>query len=235
MIGKRKSIVFFSDLEGTLLDENGNFDDENFYNFLVELSKLGETLKADVKLAIVSPMGPVYMTKILKQMDSRIRILHRNQTNPQYSVDVTSAAADFNDLSADSTEKIDRRIDILTIANRRTGSLGNEAKSNYVNSYIETKENPKYDDEKDVVLYIYAGNGDNDLSAMKTINNLKNGITICPANTTQITKIIARMHSGYDSVKGIGDCIRQIREKIEERKEASTDEQPKKEASEEVK
>ena len=70
-----KDIILFSDLEGTLVKENGEFDEENFYKFGQELQNLADVTKSNVNIVIVSPMGPTYMTKLLDQMDKSLSLL----------------------------------------------------------------------------------------------------------------------------------------------------------------
>ena len=54
-MNKKKIILLFSDLEGTLLRESdGKFEPEDMYSFLSELYKLQELKKAKIHLHLVT-------------------------------------------------------------------------------------------------------------------------------------------------------------------------------------
>ena len=129
-----KEIIFFSDLEGTLIKDDGEFDEEQFYKFGQELNKLAETSKANIDIVIISPMGPGYMTRVLEQMDRSLLLMERREGNGSYAVKIVAAAADFNDSSLDFNfkTKIDRRIDELVGVRTYRTTLGSDSKSNYV-------------------------------------------------------------------------------------------------------
>lgn len=213
---ERKRIIFFSDLEGTLISEDGRFNDEDFFKFISETSKLAQITKADVQLVIASPMGPKYMTMILREMDRRIRTAERNIGTEGYSVDIVHAAADFNDcINDDLSEKYDSRIDPLTTTPGCRASVDNDSKARFVKSVLQAKQ--AYPDRRPI-MYIYSGNGRNDTSAMNIINQLSNGITICPANTLfPETKRAAKINSQFNEARGVAEGIRMIREKFEQR------------------
>lgn len=213
-----KEIIFFSDLEGTLLKDDGEFDEEQFYKFGQELNKLAETSKANIDIVIISPMGPGYMTKILEQMDKSLLLIERREGNGNYAVKIVAAAADFNDSSLDFNfkTKIDRRIDELVGVRTYRTTLGSDSKANYVSGYVKTKEEHLKDEPNKKIFYIYAGNGENDIAAMNFINNLSNGLTITPANTVEKVEKIANIKSKLEGTLGITDCLKQIRMTKEE-------------------
>lgn len=206
---KSKEIVFFSDLEGTLLREDGQFDEENFYKFGQELQKLADETKADISIVIVSPVGPTYLTQIMKKMDKSLYLIETRNSNKENNVEIKAAAGDFRDMSFDINERIDRRIDELSGVRSIGGALGNDAKLNYVSKYIQTKEEHASMESKP--FYIYAGNGENDIGSMKFVNKLKNGLTITPVDATPNAKKAAKIKSNLSGIVGIADCIKQIR------------------------
>lgn len=203
-MNKRKKIIFFSDLEGTLIGENGKIDCENFYNFGVQLKSLADAFQADIDIIVLSPMGPNFMTPILRDMDNSLSLVEKRTKDNKNSVKIVAAAADFNDIDSTSIKRIDRRIDYLNIGTRQRGfSLNPDMKLHYINNYLNENNN-------NAIFYIYAGNGDNDYTAMKKINTLKNGITVCPTNSTEKVKSIAKKTSTLIGVVGVKDCIQQV-------------------------
>lgn len=206
-----KDIILFSDLEGTLVKENGEFDEENFYKFGQELQNLADATKSNVNIVIVSPMGPTYMTKLLDQMDKSLSLLERRNLAKINTVKIIAAVADFEDIPMDFNTRIDRRIDELRGVRTRSGSFGADAKLNYISGYIKTQEEHSRENLANKAFYIYAGNGDNDVAAISFVNKLKNGLTITPANTVPKVEKIAQIKSNLSGVSGITDCIRQIR------------------------
>lgn len=74
-----REIIFFSDLEGTLIQENGEFDQENFYKFGQELQNLADATSSNINVVIVSPIGPTYMTQILDKMDRAFLLVEKRK------------------------------------------------------------------------------------------------------------------------------------------------------------
>lgn len=206
-----KEIIFFSDLEGTLVGENGEFDEENFYKFCKELQCLADKTNSKVSIVIVSPLGPTYMTKYMDKMDRSILLMERQCPERKNTVEIVAGAADFNDIPIEINDRIDRRIDELRGVRTRSGSLGTDAKLDYISGYIKTQEEQVRQHLRNKSFYIYAGNGKNDVGAIEYVNKLKNGLTITPANTVPKVERIAEVKSNLDGVLGITDCIKQIR------------------------
>lgn len=233
-----KTIVFFSDLEGTLISETGEIDNEQFYKFGEEMQRLAVAANANVEIALVSPIGPIYMTQIIDKMEDSLALIGLRSLNKRYHVRISEAAADFNDLGMDFSSKIDRRIISLPSVpgisrkyntspsyspNQKRPSrphysssramINSITKRTYVSNYVKYKNENVAQNPGDSVFYIYAGNGENDFSAMAFVKTLKNGLTITPANTIEKVSRIANIKSKYDGVVGVTDCIRQFREK----------------------
>ena len=68
-----KKILLFSDLEGTILrEEDGKYDDEAMYNFLVQIDRLQQLTEAEVNLHLVSPIYQKQMEEIIDRIERRI-------------------------------------------------------------------------------------------------------------------------------------------------------------------
>ena len=72
----------------------------------------------------------------------------------------------------------------------------------------------------DAKLYIYAGNGRNDILAMKRIKANPRGFVICPENSRTEVKKISNFVSGQKDIKGITEGLKKINEAVLARKES---------------
>lgn len=228
---KRKTILLYSDLEGTLLREkDGKYDEEELNEFLSQIDKLQQKTDAMVKIHLVSPIDETFMNDILFDLDKIVSNYNRTSKDPNhtYVSRVDSAAAypmeDFIRLNPDRSlymKRIDSRIMQLAKPMRNGEDEANPAgygKKNYVKQmteYLQKKDN------EEVLMSIYCGNGRNDLAAMDYINSQKNGIVICPKNSRREVKEKALFVSDQEDLKGIIDGIKCINKQIEKRKAKS--------------
>lgn len=206
-----KRIVFLSDLEGTLINNDGTYDEENFYNFLTELSRLGKDVGARVEMSIASPLEANYMEEMLRKLDRSI-FRHERLSNEENDISIVGATT-FEQSYINNIYSIkDNRIMPIRTIGIDTGA---QLKYTYVKGLLgkDTTIDGKLPND-DVLFYIYAGNGENDIGAMTLVNHLKNGLTISPKNSTKLATETAKINSDKEGILGITDCISMIREKI---------------------
>ena len=83
---KRKVILLFSDLEGTILRESdGNFDPETMYGFLSQLHKLQLLTGADVHMHLVSPVFQKQMQEVTDLRRSQVGTWDRSERIRTYN------------------------------------------------------------------------------------------------------------------------------------------------------
>lgn len=204
----RDTIYFFTDLEGTILRENdGKFDKEEFKKLLEQLAKLQESLNATVKINIVSPIYMDQMKELVDTFDSQIAEF--NKTAGKNRLELINSAVAF---PKETFSGGDYRYDVIEPFPGRTLDGGEGGKSIYVNNWMEA-----YPDAK---LYIYAGNGRNDILAMKRIKANPRGFVICPENSRTEVKKISNFVSGQKDIKGITEGLKKINEAVLARKES---------------
>ena len=72
---KQKTILLFSDLEGTILREgDSKIDLEAMYNFLSQIDKMQKLTGAKVNIHLVSPVFREQMEDVMYRMDKSIAI-----------------------------------------------------------------------------------------------------------------------------------------------------------------
>ena len=83
-------ILYFTDLEGTMLREkDGQYDREELYKLFGQLSDLQNSLQADVKINIVSPIFMEQMKKLVSHFN--LEIARYNRSNPSSRLDEINA------------------------------------------------------------------------------------------------------------------------------------------------
>lgn len=209
-----RKIIFFSDLEGTILRESdGNFDDKDFYDLISELSKLGNVTNSTIEIRLVSPVGFKKMDLIIDRMEN-ILVRHSKLTNSG-NVKLIEAAASSYDLRDEFfAPKVSNKITELPKTQNGNPNGAQEQKRRYVKLVVDTEN----DTQNVPFLYIYAGNGRNDITAMKSLKSVKNNFIICPKNSRTAIKQMADFVSEKTDILGIIDGIHEINKKIRERR-----------------
>ena len=205
----RDTIFYFTDLEGTILREaDGKFDKEKFKKLLEQLAKLQENLNATVKINIVSPIYMDQMKELVDTFDNQIAEF--NQTAGKNILEPINSAVAF---SKETFSGGDYRYDVIEPFPGKILDGGERGKSVYVNNWIEA-----YPDAK---LYIYAGNGRNDILAMKKVKSKSRGFVICPKNSRTEVKNISNFASDKEDIEGIIEGLEKINEAVLARKESN--------------
>lgn len=210
---KNKRILFFSDLEGTILrDSDGKFDEKDFNNLVGELSKMGDLTKSTVEIRLVSPIGFKRMDKIVDKMDSIISkyfMKARKISNVKLVEAVASPYDIADDISA--SRRISRKITPLPHVTY-SPDIAREAKRRYLKYVFESFKEPS-----NIALSIYAGNDRNDIDAMLIVKKEKNGFTVCPKNSIAQIKEISDFVSDENDILGVIEGVSKINKKIEKR------------------
>lgn len=197
---EKKEIVFFTDLEGTILREtDGEVNQRGFMLLLSELAKLQKNLNGKVKINIVSPIPMKKMKEIIDLLDNLIVKYSMDKSN---RLDLINSAVAFQD---DEYIREDYRYDVIEPFPLTNGDGGERGKEKYVKAWMEEYKNAE--------LYIYAGNGRNDILAMKKIKTSPRGIVICPDNSRTEVKKIADYVSKNEDILGIVEGLRKINAK----------------------
>lgn len=212
---KKKKILFFSDLEGTILREyDGDFSEEDFYKLLTNLQQLSEITNSLVEIRLVSPIGFKRMNEIVDKMES-VMVRHGILNESRENVRLIEAAASPFDINDDVYFKQTLSRKIIPLPKVYSiNDLSREEKKKYTQTVFEYETNPE-----DVSMIIYAGNGRNDLLAMQAIKRLKKSFLICPKNSRREVKEISDYVSDKTDIKGITDGIDQIIYALRRRKQ----------------
>lgn len=214
---KNKKILFFSDLEGTILrDSDGRFDDQDFLNLVQELSQMGLLTDSTIDLRLVSPIGFKKMDSVVGKMESLIiKYFVSKHQNP--NVQLVEAASSPFDIENDFTDirRISKKVVPLpqVLYGRNTAGM---SKKKYV-SYVYDS----FGENNEILLSVYAGNDINDIEAIRYIKGQDNGFAICPKNGITQVQELSDFVSSKDDILGIIDGVSQINEKIKRRVERS--------------
>ena len=206
--------IIFTDLEGTILRESdGQFDKEELFLFFEELKKLQNTLKSTVNIQIVSPIYPKDMEEILKRTDIYIREFnntHKSQENKEYglldNITIGACCDDFDEMSLAGDKRI---VPLPNSRGMTRKGTGLEVKYEHVKRWL-----PMLESRFSIENVIYIGNGRNDFIAMRYVNSLKNGITMCPQNSKTQVKEIAKYKSTDFDLAGVIDCMEQFNKDV---------------------
>lgn len=221
-MNKKKVILLFSDLEGTLLRESdGKFEPKDMYSFLSELYKLQELTKAKIHLHLVSPVYQKQMNEIMKQIDNAIAFFDKlnklgNALDP---IEGGAAYPDIDMISSEFTG--DRIVPLREPVNTKDFDTAKFGKADYVLNWCE---HYMESDLNELIMAIYCGNGRNDLDAMDYIKRLKQGFIVCPKNSRHEAKAKTTLVSDKTDLLGITDGISKINKLIEKRIEPNKDE-----------
>lgn len=219
---KRKIILLFSDLEGTILrEEDGEFDDEKMHEFLRQLDKLQQLTDGEIHMHLVSP---VYMSQMEKVMDRIDRVISRYNDlhHPSQKILPIECAVAYPEGNMYSQEFLgDRIMPFEKPVSFTSFDISQYGKEHYVRSWIDTY---KESETKDLLMAIYCGNGRNDLTAMKLVNEQKAGFVICPKNSRREVKEKAFHASEKTDLSGITEGISLINREIEKRKNPELEE-----------
>ena len=201
---REKKILLFTDLEGTLLRESdGQIDPESMHEFLTSLSKLQELTGYTVDIHIVSPMIPKMMFNAMQKVDGYIakhNMVYPNKKGMLNRVRVGTASPECTE---DECEEWDRRIMPMPKGvDRFDNSFGKFKYVDYIMGY--------YEEQGRVGIAIYAGNGQNDIEAMKRVQSSPNGYVICPANSRHTIKEFAKFVGKGDDLRGVSEGLGSI-------------------------
>ena len=207
-------ILYFTDLEGTILREkDGKYDSSELQSFLQQLSDLQENLDAKVKINIVSPVFMEHMKRIVNRFN--IEIAKFNRTNRKTDLDSINAA--MASLDSNQYFEQDYTYDVIEPFPHIELDGGEQGKSQHVNNWIKAIPNAK--------LYIYAGNGRNDILAMKKVLEQPNGIVICPKNSRTEVKNIATVVSDKEDLEGIINNLKLVNKSLKKTHEDHEDDE----------
>lgn len=205
---EKKNILFFLDLEGTILNEKtGDFEEENFKKLLKEIDELEECTNAKVNIHIVSPILSEQVEQIVDKIDTTIT-KYNTENNRNLNI-IEGATAYF---SNDSTIKIrDDRICRFPNSDRFIADGGASGKKKYVQNWCEVYENKS-------LMSIYCGNGRNDIHAMEYIKLNKKGFVVCPKNSRTKVRKISDFTSEKTDINGTIEGLEMIINEIKNRR-----------------
>lgn len=205
-----KKILFFTDLEGTILrDSDGDFNELDFEDLISELSRMGTLTDSTVDIRLVSPIGFKRMNRIVDKIDTSIARYFRREKLVSNVKLVEAAASPYDMYSEDivSSRKISRKV--IPLPNvRHSSDIAREAKRKYLKYVFEACKS-------DITLSIYAGNDRNDIDAMQYLKRKQNGFLICPQNSIAEVLNMSDFVSENPDILGVIDGISKINEKIE--------------------
>ena len=212
---KEKIILLFSDLEGTIIkEEDGRYDDEEMYYFLEQISKLQKITDAKVGIHLVSPVYFHQMEEFIAQIDKNIINYNKININQKDIETIEGAAAYVEDNSIIRDINGNRIISLKKPVDTREFDTAKYGKANYVRNWCEIYKESR---TKELVMCIYCGNGQNDLSAIDYINRQNNGFAVCPKNSSALAIKKAFFISEKEDLRGITEGIEAINKEIEKR------------------
>lgn len=211
-------ILYFTDLEGTLLRESdGNYDDECMFLLLEQLLELEKLTNSKIHMHIVSPIYIEDMEKMVSRIDKNISSF--NHIKKSYIKPIEGAVASFhNQQFMEEDYRYDRIIPFPEVIDQNNPDTGRYGKSDYVKKWISLYQ------ERNLKLSIYSGNGRNDIMAMENIKKLgKKGLVLCPNNSRAEVKKLANVVSEKSDIKGIIEGFSSITKQFKpEEKSVST-------------
>lgn len=161
-----KKILYFSDLEGTLLREkDGEVDDKDLFDLVTELAKLGTLTKSDIDIRLISPVGFKKMNATVDKIDrviARQSLLDKKNKTKIRLVEAAASPFDIGDdifLERRMSKKLVQLPEVIRLSDK-----SRDEKKKYIDLVINNQSDPN-----DVSLYIYSGNGRNDIDAMKEL------------------------------------------------------------------
>ena len=210
---KEKTILIFSDLEGTILRENdGDYSTKDMQNFLFQLDMLQQLTDANVHLHLVSPIYKKNMEILMNRID--YDIIRYNRTNITHDdipeIESATYTPETNIIQEDFLE--DRLVPLKKTRSSKVIDTSAYGKLSYVKSWCEY-----YDSKDKLIMAIYCGNDFNDIDAMEFIRRQKCGCVICPSNSKPEASQKAAYVSDKTDLKGITDGILLINERIAQR------------------
>ena len=212
---KKKIILLFLDLEGTILrEEDGLYDDEEMYYFLEQIDKLQKSTNAQVKMHLVSPVYKDVMEKIMDKIDMNIHSYNRIHRGNAYIKEIEGAAC-YPEEGVQSEEfEGDRIVPLKKPIDSNDFDTARYGKAHYARSWYEAYDENIY---TDIGMCIYCGNGRNDIAAIDYVNSRKNGFAVCPNNSRTDAKKRAFYVSAKTDLPGITEGIGAINQCIEKR------------------
>lgn len=213
---KRKTILLFSDLEGTILRESdGDYSNEEMNEFLSQIDKLQDLTEARVHIHIVSPVYQEQMENMMDKIDRNIIRYNMAHRESREILEIEGGAA-YPETKMMSTEFLGDRITFLRKPiNVNDFDTAQHGKEHYVRQWCRAYEESERDE---LIMAIYCGNGRNDIRAVNYINSLRKGFAVCPQNTRRELKERAFYVSDKCDLAGIAEGIQRINEEIEKRK-----------------
>ena len=231
---KRRETVLFTDLEGTILREaDGKFSQEDMFELLAAVSEFEGLTNSKVQMHIVSPVYVSQMEEVMNEIDKCI--CRFNKTNGKSLDYIKQGAAeqdieDFRDCDSASfirrmCKSHDSRIVYFQDSPymKYNGNVG-YGKEKYVRQVLEEYQN---NERTELVAAIYAGNGRNDVDAVRLLRAIgtKRGLertkpfVICPTNSRSLLQNYADYVSDKEDLQGIADGVMTINKKIIEKLE----------------
>lgn len=209
---KDKKILLFSDLEGTILREiDGKYDKEAMYNFLAQIDRLQQLADAEVHIHLVSPVYRKQMEEIMDRIDDDI--VRYNMLHPDHDripmIECGSFTPDRGMYEQEFTG--DKAMPLKMPIDSRQFDTSRYGKAHYVETWCDM-----YKSRGELLMPIYCGNGQNDLSAMDCVKKEK-GLIVCPSNSRTLAKQKAHFVSNETDLRGITEGIENINKKIAER------------------
>ncbi len=212
-----KTILIFSDLEGTILrEEDGQYDETEMQKFLAQIDKMQQLTGAQVKIHLVSPVFKDVMKIFMDKMDYSI-FKYNIKNNPLRRILPLEGGAaypetQFIEQSGSSTYLKDVRIaELRKPRDSSDYDLATYGKENYVMSWYELYEKRE---DRDLLLAIYMGNGRNDFKAIDYLKSKRQGLIICPANSRRQIKVKAFNVGNERDLPGLTEGLSKINEKI---------------------
>lgn len=214
-MGKKKVILLFLDLEGTILREvDGEYDDQEMYCFLEQIDRLQKNTNAQVNMHIVSPVYQDVMEIIVDKIDRNIHSYNRIHFGKSDLKEIEGAACYPEEHMHSEEFEGDKIVWLKRPTNMNDFDTAKYGKARYVRNWYEAYEDSR---SAETVMCIYCGNGRNDIAAINYVNAQTNGFAVCPKNSRTEAKKRAFFVSDKEDLPGITEGIGTINERIEKR------------------
>lgn len=203
--------VVFSDLEGTLIDEElGKLDTKEFRTLINNFDAFSKKTNTQIKFVIVSPVEAKFMIPILDQIDTEF-FKYNSENGRTYKIDLAACYKPHNqdeysnNLPNNILPMLDHNSGKRRVVDWLTDSLG----------YRFNIQNT-----------IYMGNGANDIPAIDFLQGKykENSYTICPLNSPPKLRSNRRCVIGFrEGIYGINDGFSQVLSSLEKSTDISHD------------
>jgi hydroxymethylpyrimidine pyrophosphatase-like HAD family hydrolase len=208
---KRNITLIFSDLEGTLLEEESKekpclpytYNSEKMKRLISKLDEYQNVTNSEIMFNIDSPIDKQHLLIFLKLMDKEVEKYNFDHNTNLNSIVYATAEEDCllekdTEFFFREKEQDSRILPLHDNPGEISRGIVGSGKKSFIEAILRGTNSRK--DLYDLKNVIYFGNGRNDVQAVRLVNSLENSYTICPQNSRHEIKALV------DHVGSKTDC-----------------------------